>query len=52
MWKYLWPHDRPELKTRVVGALGLLVAAKVANVQAPFFFKWAVDDLGAVSDTI
>lgn len=25
---YLWPKDNPELRARVVGALGLLVASK------------------------
>jgi hypothetical protein len=29
----------------VVGALGLLVAGKVLNVQVPFFFKDVVDSL-------
>lgn len=30
---YLWPADKPEYKRRVAGALGLLVASKVLNVQ-------------------
>eukprot|EP00039_Didymoeca_costata_P028619 m.21756 g.21756 ORF g.21756 m.21756 type:complete len:692 (+) comp7221_c0_seq1:62-2137(+) len=45
MLRHVWPSDNPALKKRVVGALGLLVAAKVANVQAPFLFKWAIDGL-------
>lgn len=41
----IWPKDSPKTKIRVVGALGLLVAAKVLNVQVPFFFKQIVDSL-------
>ena len=29
MIRHIWPRDRPDLKLRVVGALGLLVSAKV-----------------------
>eukprot|EP00742_Colponemidia_sp_Colp-10_P007986 GILJ01008618.1.p1 GENE.GILJ01008618.1~~GILJ01008618.1.p1 ORF type:complete len:697 (+),score=108.01 GILJ01008618.1:50-2140(+) len=42
--KYLWPKDK-QLRHRVVGAMMLLVMSKVANVQVPFLFKWAVDAL-------
>jgi len=42
---YLWPTDRPDLRSRVLGALGLLIGAKLANVTVPFFFKAAVDAL-------
>lgn len=31
MLGYVWPHDEPGVKLRVVGALGLLVAAKVRS---------------------
>ncbi|KAK6931859.1 ABC transporter type 1, transmembrane domain [Dillenia turbinata] len=41
--KYLWLKDNLEFRLRVIGALGLLVAAKVLNVQVPFLFKLAVD---------
>ena len=44
---YLWPAHAPELRVRVVVALMFLVAAKVVNVCAPFFYKWAVDALSA-----
>nr|DAD43097.1 TPA_asm: hypothetical protein HUJ06_001327 [Nelumbo nucifera] len=41
--KYLWLKDNLEFQLRVVMALGLLVGAKVLNVQVPFLFKLAVD---------
>lgn len=44
---YLWSDERPEAKTRVAGALGLLVASKAANVSVPFAFKYAIDGLSA-----
>nr|QSX72236.1 ATP binding cassette subfamily B member 7 [Halisarca dujardinii] len=43
---HIWPKDHPALKARVVGAVSLLVGAKLLNVQVPFFFKYAVDWLG------
>jgi ATP-binding cassette subfamily B protein len=42
---YLWPADRSDLRTRVLGAMLLLLGAKAANVTVPFFFKAAVDAL-------
>ena len=47
---YLWPRDVPEIRQRVVAALAFLVLAKVATVATPWFFKLAVDALGAVSE--
>ncbi|CAI9770717.1 unnamed protein product [Fraxinus pennsylvanica] len=41
--KYLWMKDNLEFRLRVIAALGLLVGAKVLNVQVPFLFKLAVD---------
>ncbi|MEL6197516.1 MAG: ABC transporter transmembrane domain-containing protein, partial [Pseudomonadota bacterium] len=41
----LWPPGRPDLRRRVVIALGLLVLAKLATVTTPFMFGWAVDAL-------
>ncbi|XP_022874796.1 ABC transporter B family member 25, mitochondrial-like isoform X1 [Olea europaea var. sylvestris] len=41
--KYIWMKDNLELRLRVIAALGLLVGAKVLNVQVPFLFKLAVD---------
>ncbi|ODQ65738.1 mitochondrial ABC transporter [Nadsonia fulvescens var. elongata DSM 6958] len=45
MVKYLWPKDNPSAKVRVVIALTLLVAAKILNVNVPFYFKQIVDDM-------
>jgi ATP-binding cassette subfamily B protein len=45
LWPYIWPSDRHDLKLRVLGALGLLLAAKLATVFVPFTFKWATDAL-------
>lgn len=40
---YLWPRGFPILKTRVIVAVALLVAAKVSIVFVPFLYKGAVD---------
>ena len=45
LWPYIWPADRPDLKSRVVLATMLLFAAKLATVAVPFTFKWATDAL-------
>ena len=45
MLSHVWPKEQPALKARVVGALTLLVGAKLLNVQVPFLFKYAVDTL-------
>ncbi|XP_042476875.1 ABC transporter B family member 25, mitochondrial-like [Macadamia integrifolia] len=49
--KYLWQKDNLEFRLRVVMALGLLVGAKVLNVQVPFLFKLAVDWLSTETGT-
>src|ERR671910_3143742 len=41
----LWPPGRGGARGRVVGALILLITAKVITVQVPFFFKAVVDSL-------
>ncbi len=33
MVRHIWPRDHPALKARVVGALGLLVGAKVRDAM-------------------
>jgi hypothetical protein len=43
-------QDEPEIKQRVVAAMGLLVGAKVLNVCVPYLFKLGVDSLGPVAD--
>src|SRR5271169_5722002 len=45
LWPYMWPADCPDLKARVLLALGLLMAAKLATIAVPFTFKWATDAL-------
>jgi ATP-binding cassette subfamily B protein len=42
---HLWPADDWDLRARVVLAVAFLVAAKVANVYVPIFFKGMVDAL-------
>jgi ATP-binding cassette subfamily B protein len=45
LWPYIWPSERRDLKLRVLGAMVLLLAAKLATVAVPFTFKWATDAL-------
>ena len=44
---YLWPADKPWVKRRVLLALGFLLAAKMVSISTPYFYKLAVDALGA-----
>lgn len=44
---YLWPEGQLWVKRRVVAALLLLLAAKLVAVTTPYFYKLAVDGLGA-----
>ncbi len=48
LWPYIWPADRADLKGRVVGAMVLLLIAKLATIAVPFTFKWATDALAGV----
>ncbi|MEM7567643.1 MAG: ABC transporter transmembrane domain-containing protein, partial [Pseudomonadota bacterium] len=50
LWPYLWPHDRFDLKVRVVLALIVLIIAKVINVGVPYLFKFATDALAGTPD--
>ena len=43
---YVWPHDNPVVKRRVVVSLGLLVGAKCLNTSVPILFKDVIDLLG------
>jgi ATP-binding cassette subfamily B protein len=45
LWPYIWPVDRSDLKMRVVWAMVMLLAAKLATIAVPFTFKWATDAL-------
>src|SRR5436305_13618058 len=51
LWPYLWPSDRQDLKLRVLGAMLMLLAAKLATIAVPFTFKWATDALTVHVDT-
>ena len=42
---YLWPAGAPSLRMRVVLAMAMLVAARVASVYIPVFYARAVDVL-------
>src|SRR4051794_31856910 len=51
LWPYIWPSDRQDLKLRVLGAMLMLLAAKLATIAVPFTFKWATDALAGHADT-
>ncbi len=41
----LWPREHPGLRARVVGAVALLICAKLAVIATPFIYRDAVDAL-------
>ncbi|GAB4819644.1 hypothetical protein N2152v2_006690 [Parachlorella kessleri] len=45
--RYLLPKGNREFQRRLAAAMGLLVGAKLLNVQVPFIFKYTVDALTA-----
>jgi ABC-type transport system involved in Fe-S cluster assembly fused permease/ATPase subunit len=45
LWAYMWPADRPDLRMRVVLAMGALVLSKVATTLIPFAYKGIIDSL-------
>lgn len=45
MTRYLWPKDNLGTRFRVGLSVGLLVGAKLLNVQVPFYFKSIVDSM-------
>ena len=45
LWPYIWPKDRTDLKLRVLAAVVLMFAAKLATIAVPYAFKWATDAL-------
>lgn len=49
MLRYVWPKDDMRTRRQVVGAVSLLVAGKLLNVQVPFIFKALVDYLNCQS---
>ena len=46
---YLWPLERPDLRIRVVVAVVLIVASKVAVIFVPILLGRAVDHLGSLT---
>jgi ABC-type transport system involved in Fe-S cluster assembly fused permease/ATPase subunit len=46
LWDYMWPAGRPDLKFRVMLAIGALMASKVVTTVAPFAYKGIIDGLG------
>lgn len=52
LWGYMWPEGRPDLKLRVILAIGALLVSKVATTLIPFVYKWIIDSLdGSTPDT-
>ncbi|KPL55069.1 ABCB family ABC transporter ATP-binding protein/permease [Prosthecomicrobium hirschii] len=53
LWPHIWPHDRGDLKLRVVVAMVFLLVGKVLTVLLPYAYKWATDALapGATAPT-
>lgn len=49
---FLWAPQRADLKLRVVGAMLLLILAKLIGVYVPFLFKDAVDALTGQSEGV
>jgi len=45
LWPYMWPEGRPDLKLRVVLAIGALLVSKVATTLIPFAYKGIIDGL-------
>lgn len=45
LWPYMWPAHRPDLRSRVVLAIIVLVIAKIVTVLVPYLYKWATDVL-------
>jgi ABC-type transport system involved in Fe-S cluster assembly fused permease/ATPase subunit len=49
LWQYMWPKDRPDLKFRVLLAIGALLLSKVATTLVPFAYKGVIDALNAAT---
>ena len=44
---YLWPKDEPELRIRIIIALGLILVSKALILSMPFAYKAVVDSMTA-----
>ncbi|MDF8332732.1 ABCB family ABC transporter ATP-binding protein/permease [Novosphingobium cyanobacteriorum] len=40
---YLWPHDNPALRWRIIAACGLILISTGIQLALPYALKWAVD---------
>jgi len=49
LWQYMWPPNRPDLKFRVILAVGALLVSKVATTLVPFAYKGIIDTLDGTS---
>ncbi len=49
---FLWPAGQVVLRTRVVIAILLMVAAKAATISVPLLYKEAVDSLGTAGQSV
>jgi ATP-binding cassette subfamily B protein len=49
LWAYMWPADRPDLRLRVMLAIGALLLSKVATTLVPFAYKGIIDSLDSAS---
>ncbi len=47
---YLWPAGHPELKRRIVGAMGFVLLAKATTLALPYVYKLAIDSLTTPSN--
>ncbi|KQX34288.1 metal ABC transporter permease [Devosia sp. Root436] len=45
LWAYMWPANRPDLRLRVMLAVGALLLSKVATTLIPFAYKGIIDSL-------
>ncbi len=42
---YIWAKDRPDLKSRIILAVGCLLAAEISLIYSPYILKYLVDYL-------
>nr|WP_199899552.1 ABC transporter transmembrane domain-containing protein [Sneathiella glossodoripedis] len=42
---YIWAKDRPDLKRRIILAVGCLLAAEISLIYSPYILKFLVDHL-------
>ena len=49
LWQYMWPAGRPDLKFRVILAIGALLVSKAATSVVPFVYKGIIDSLDGTS---